>query len=85
MHHLGEGPYHVDDLSDEGSTALHHLPKSHLETGTTAIARHTLHITAVVSCDLADEGEAQANTALATLTYASGTVKGRKDTFPLHF
>ena len=51
----------------------------------TAIAWHTSHITAVVAGDLADQGEAQANTTLATLTHAGGTVEGGKDTFPLRF
>jgi len=49
------------------------------------VARHTPYVTAVVSGDLADQGEAQANTTLATLTHTGGTVEGRKDTLPLLF
>jgi hypothetical protein len=39
----------------------------------------------MVSCDLANQGEAKANSTLATLTHAGGTVEGGKDAFPLLF
>jgi hypothetical protein len=57
----------------------------HLETSATAIAWYTSDIAAVVAGELANQGEAKANPALATLTHAGGTVEGGKDTFPLRF
>src|SRR5262249_25791437 len=52
----------------------------HLETGATAMARHTLYITAVMARNLAHQSEAKAHSAIAALRHTGGTVEGRKDT-----
>src|SRR5262249_16936844 len=57
--------------------------QGHLETGATAVAWHTAHITAMVSSNLAHQGETQANTAIAALRHAAGTVEGSEDAFAL--
>ena len=57
----------------------------YLETGATAIARHTPYLTAVVLRDLANQGETKANPAIATLAHTGGTIEGCKDPFPLPF
>src|SRR5262245_19207516 len=57
----------------------------HLEAGATAFTRHTAHITAVVAGNLADQGEAQADATITTLTHAARTVEGGKDPFSLLF
>src|SRR5215471_19639037 len=51
----------------------------HLETGATARTRHTLYVTAVMACDLADQSEAQAHAAITTFTHTGRTVEGRKN------
>src|SRR4030095_13741232 len=51
----------------------------HLETGATAMARHTLYVAAVMARTLADQSEAQAHSTTPTLTHTGRTVEGRKN------
>jgi len=53
----------------------------HLETGAAAMARHTLYVAAVMARNLADQSEAQAHSAITTLTHTGRTVEGRKNAF----
>ncbi len=56
------------------------LVECHLETGATAMARHTPYVTAVMARNLAHQGEAKAHSTIATFRHTGGTVERRKDT-----
>jgi hypothetical protein len=55
----------------------------YLEAGTTALARHTPYVTAVMTRNLAHQREAKAHAAITTLTPTGRTVEGRKNPLTL--
>ena len=49
------------------------------------MARHAPYVTAVMARNLADQSEAQAHSAITTLTHTGRTVEGRKNTLAFLF